>query len=149
MDLFEEGILRGFESGVSRVGFGGFGFEKYKKGEKVEPKFQASYNLNKTLEKYPEFTKEARTEIQTEFVDFPNLHVVNLEALASVLNFLKIYPNPTPNEFKDEIIIKYFSRLFPDKDLTPEERKNLITRLKAQFLKYIVAVKNFRNSEDE
>lgn len=147
MDVYEEKIVSGYEGRV-RGGAAGFGFEKYRRGEKVDPKQQAVYYLNKVLEKYPEFTKEARTEIQLEFANFPNIAVVNLEALAAVLNFLKMYPNPTPEDFKDEIILEFFERLIPDKPISSEEKGRLIIRLKAQFLKYIVAIKTFRNPEE-
>jgi hypothetical protein len=147
MDVYEEGIRSGYEG--ARIGFGGFGIDAYKKGQKVDPSVQAAYNLNKTLEKYPEFSKDARTEIQNEFVTFPDIAFINLEALASVLNFLKIYPNPTPEQFRDNIIIEYFTRLMPDKPLSNDDRSRLILRLKAQFIKYIVAIKNFREMRDE
>ena len=149
MDIFEEEVKTGFEGGAVRVGFAGFGFERFRKGEKVDPKIQASYNLNKTLEKYPNFSKESRTEIQNEFANFPNLQVLNLETLASVLNFLKFFPDPKPKDFKNEVIVVYFSRLIPDKSLPVEEMDRLILRLKAQFLKYIVAVNEFRREQEE
>lgn len=147
MDYYEEKIVSEF-TGKPRTTFGGFGFDKYKLGERVDPRYQAAYNLNKTLEKYPEFTKEARMDIQNEFVNFPDIAVVNLEAIASVLNFLKLYPDPKPEHFRDEIIVEYFSRLIPDKKLTEEQRAKLIIRLKAQFLKYIVAIKVFREGDE-
>lgn len=149
MDVYEEGIRTGFEGGAARVGFEGFGFQRFRRGEKIDPRLQAAYNLNKTLEKYPEFTKEARTEIQNEFANFPNLNVLNLEALASVLNFLKFFPEPKPEDFRDENIVEYFSRLLPDKPLPADEKARLIIRLKAQFLKYIVAVNEFRREISE
>src|SRR5204863_8591038 len=99
-----------------------------------------AYNLYKTLEKYPEFTKDARSRYQAEFVDFPGIESMNLEALASVLTFLKNYPRPSPENFRDEVIIEYFTRLIPTKEILPEDRKRLIIKLKALFLKYIVAI---------
>ena len=147
MDVYEENVRSGYEG--ARVGFGGFGIDAYKKGQKVDPNVQAAYNLNKTLEKYPEFTKDARTQIQNEFVNFPDIQYVNLEAFSSVLNFLRTYPHPTPNEFRDEIIVEYFSRLLPDKPMTKEEKARIILRLKAQFIKYIVAINEFRQREDQ
>ena len=147
MDVYEEGVRSGYAG--ARVGMGGFGIDAYKKGQKVDPKIQAAYNLNKTLEKYPEFSKDARTEMQNEFSSFPDIAFVNLEAFAAVLNFLKVYPNPKPEQFRDEIILEYFTRLIPDKAITSDERLRLILRLKAQFIKYIVAIKNFRESRDE
>ena len=151
MDLFEEEVRGGYDpkEGFSRIAFGGFGIEKYKRGERVDPKVQAAYNLNKTLEKYPEFTKDARMQIQAEFSKFPNIAVMNLETIAAVLNFLRFYPNPTPNEFKDDIIVEFFSRLLPDKSISSTERQNLIIRLKAEFLKYIQAILAFRSEETE
>ena len=147
MDVYEEGIKSGFEG--ARVGFGGFGIDAYKKGQKVDPKVQAAYNLNKTLEKYPDFTKDLRTQIQNEYVNFPDIQFVNLETFASVLNFLRQYPNPTPNEFRDEVILEYFSRILPDKVMSVDDKARLILRLKAQFIKYIVAIKSFQEKLSE
>lgn len=112
-----------------------------------DPTAIASYNLYRTLEKYPDFTKEARTAIQNEFINFPDLPILHLETLASVINFLRDIPNPTPNDFKDENIMPYFTRLIPDKPTTAEEKKRLMIRLKAEFLTYIIAVKAFRSEE--
>ena len=148
MDIYKEELVTEYE-GTGRTGYKGFGFEKFRTGEKVEPKYQAAYNLNKTLEKYPGFTKEARSEIQEEFVDFPDLHVLNLEVLASVLDFLRLIPQPTPEDFRDEVIGVYFERLIPTKPITSAEKTLIYIRLKAQFLKYIVAILNFRTSEEE
>ena len=111
------------------------------------PQAVASYNLYKTLEKYPDFTKEARNTIKNEFANFPDLPVLNLETLASVINFLKDIPNPTPEDFTDENILPYFSRLIPDKPMNADERKRILIRLKAQFLIYIRAVRTFRENQ--
>jgi len=149
MDVYEEGIRTGFEGGAARVGFEGFGFERFRKGEKVDPGLQAAYNLSETLKKYPGITKEERTEIQNEFAPFPNLKNLNLEVLASVLTFLKFFPEPKPEDFEDDNILDYFSRLIPDKPLSSSEKARLYIRLKAQFLKYIVAVNTFRRGEED
>ena len=135
MDVFEEGLRKGFESGASRVGFAGFDFRK------KDPKALAAFNLNRALSDYPEFTKEARTNIQNEFYDMPNLSVMNLPVLAAVLSFLRAYPEPTPEDFQDETIVEYFKNLFPDR---LEDRERFIIRMKAQFLKYIIAVKDYQ-----
>jgi hypothetical protein len=149
MNYFEEGVKSGYDAGEkgSRVGYE-IGFKPGPGRVKVDPSVLAAYKLNKILEKYPEITKDARNQIQSEFEGFTDLPVLNLEAFASVLTFLRDYPNPTPNEFKDEIIAQYFVRLLPVKEISSEERKRLIIRLKAQFLKYIVAIKNYRESFD-
>ena len=146
MDVYKEGIRRGYDpkEGFARVTARGFGFDKYRRGEKIDPKEQAAYNLNKILEKYPDFTKEARSEIQSEFVKFPTIATINLEALASVLSFLKYHPNPKPAHFKDENILPYFSRLIPVKQMPSEDLQIYIIRLKAEFLKYIIAINAFR-----
>ncbi len=47
MDYYEEKIVSEF-TGKPRTTFGGFGFDKYKLGERVDPRYQAAYNLNKT-----------------------------------------------------------------------------------------------------
>ena len=142
-------IRRDYEpmyEGGSRVGF-----EQGRVGRmKVPPNELAAYNLYKTLEKYPEFTKEARSRFQAEFVDFPGIETMSLEVLSSVLTFLKNHPKPTPENFRDENISEYFTRLFPTKEISAEERKRLVIKLKSLFLKYIVAIFSFRaEREDE
>lgn len=148
MDVFEEGIRKDYEpmrEKGSRVGF-----EAGQVGRrKVAPSELAAYNLFKTLEKYPEFTKEARSDAQAEFSGFNDLAVMNLETFASVLTFLKHFENPSPADFKDEVILPYFSRLLPTRDITEEERKRLIVRNKAVFLKYIRAILSYRASREE
>ncbi len=142
----EEEIKKDYEpfEGGSRVGF-----DTGRVGRvKVSPNELAAYNLYKILEKYSEFTKEARSRIQTEFVDFPGLDSMNLEALASVLTYLKTYPQPSPESFRDEVISEYFTRLLPTKKITSEEKKRLLIKLKSLFLKYIVAIYSFRASEE-
>ena len=143
----EEEIKKDYEpfEGGSRVGF-----DMGRVGRvKVSPNELAAYNLYKILERYPEFSKEYRSRIQTEFVDFPGLDSMNLEALASVLTYLKTYPQPSPESFRDEIISEYFTRLLPTKEVTGEEKKRLLIKLKSLFLKYIVAIYSFRASENE
>lgn len=154
MNVYEEGIRKDSEyEEKSRVGF-----EVGRVGRmKVSPSELASYNLYKTLEKYPEFTKEARSSIQNEFANFPGLETINLEVFSSVITFLKTYPKPSSDNFKDETILEYFSRLLPTREICGEEKKRLIIKLKAMFLKYIVAIYSYRasfeipkeNEEDE
>lgn len=143
MDYFEETITTGFDpSGTMRVGFD--------VGRKrMTPNELAALRLYKTLENYPKFTKEARLDIQNEFTDFPDLPILNLELFSSVLAFLHLRPNPTPEDFKDKNIVSYFSRLLPDKNITDVERKRNIVRLKAEFYRYIVAINSYRSEEFE
>lgn len=146
MDVFEEGIRKDFEPMYERSRVG---FERGKVGRvKVPAGELAAYNLYRVLEKYPEFTKEGRAKIQAEFADFPSLETMNLEVFASVLTFLRAHPQPTPDNFKDDNIVEYFSRLLPPKDMSGEEKKRLIIKLKALFLKYIVAIAAHRASID-
>lgn len=140
MEIFEEKIVSDFErtkEGRTRVGFG----EKRLTGQEI-----AGYNLFKALEKYPDFTKEARFDLQEEFVDFKDLGVLNLDTFAAVLAFLKLYPEPTPKNFEKDVL-PYFSRLLPSRKISPEEKKRLTIRLKAQFVKYIRAINLFREEE--
>jgi hypothetical protein len=124
------------------------GFEKGRVGRvKVSPAELASFNLYKVLEKYSEyFTKEARSQIQEEYRNFENLETINLEVFASVLAFLKNHPNPTPDDFKDEVILEYFTRLLPTSSI---DRERIILRLKAEFLKYYTAILAFKYKEQE
>ncbi len=103
-------------------------------------KFSPSYQLLKTLERYDkDFTKEGRYEILNEYEDFPDLGLINLDVFVSVLIFLRRYPEPKPEHFKDEIILPYFDKLFSN-----NKNERTIIRMKAQFLKYIVAINNFK-----
>ena len=130
--------------GKSRVGF-----EAGRIGRvKVSPAELAAYNLYKTLEKYPEFTKEGRHAIQNEFANLPGLETMNLEVFASVLTFLKTN-QPTPETFKTANIEQYFTRLYPTKTISIEDKKQLTTKLKSLFLKYIIAITAYRSSLDE
>jgi hypothetical protein len=110
-------------------------------------KFGPDYYLLKTLEKYPNyFTKEGRYEVQTEYADFPDLGNLNLDVFVSVLIFLRDYPEPKPEYFRDDIIVKYFEDLLPKEK--QGERKRLIIRMKAQFLKYLRAITSFRQERE-
>ena len=145
MDIFEERIVRGYEpiKEGNRVGF-----EMGRVGRfKVKPSVLAAYNLFKVLEKYPEFTKEARGQNQKYYEDMEGLETMNLEAFASVLTFLKNYPAPTPENFEDATILQYFSRLLPKKEVP--DKANIILRLKVQFLKYIVAINTYKQEKEE
>jgi hypothetical protein len=149
MDVYDEKIVQGFTGSSKRVAFGGLGLDKIKTGERIDPRVQAAYNLNKTLEKYPDFTKEARNQIQADYLDCPGIATVNLELLASVLNFLKDYPEPTPDDFRDSVITEYFTRLYPTKTLNSSEKNQMNIRIKAAFLRYIVAVQSFNQADNE
>jgi len=143
MEIYEEKIRTDYEpirNAPSRLGF-----EKGRIGRvSVSPLELAAYKLYKVLEKYPDFTKEARSQIQEEYKNFEGLDTLNLEVFASVLTFLK-YHKPSPENFKDEVISEYFSRLTP----TNATDKNRTLRLKAEFLKYIVAIKEFKKDQEE
>lgn len=139
MEIEQEVFAETYEGG--RIGFAQL-------SRKRDPQSLAAFNLQRTLEKYPAFTKEARQDIQNEFSDFPDLPVLNLEMLASVLDFLKDHSTPTPADFEDDVILEYFSRLLPDK-LNPKERERVIIRLKASFLRYIRAISSFRRRDED
>ena len=137
MEFFEEGIKTDFGSDLSRLTFQSYDLRS------KDPKYLAAYNLNRALMKYPDFTEQARTNIQNEFLDMPDLAVLNIDTLAAVLAFLKNYPEPTPETFQDEIILEYFENLIPNKP-----QKNINMLLKAQFLKYIRAIKTYQGVEE-
>ena len=145
MDVFEEGISKSYEP-IKDIGSRA-GFERGRVGRvKVSPSELAAYNLYKVLEKYPEYTKEARGQIQNYYKDFDGLETMNLPIFASVLSFLKRYPNPSPDSFKDENIMEFFINFIPE---DAQDKKRLVTRLKAQFLKYIVAIKTYQSEKEE
>ncbi len=105
----------------------------------------AGWKLNQELEKYPEFTKENREDLQNEFTDMPGIRTMNMKVLAAVLAFLKAINNKvTPNMFSDTIIRPYLSRLLPI-DVSRQKLNRLKLRYKAQFLIYIRAIELFRS----
>ncbi len=112
----------------------------------MSPNELASWKLNQALEKYPIFTEDARQNYQNEFVDMPGLRTMNMKVLAATLSFLRSINNkPTPDTFKDNIILPHLNLLLPTKEISPDERKRLIIRFKAQLLIYIQAIEIFRN----
>ena len=148
MDVFKEGIVKTFEP-IKEIG-SRVGFERGRIGRvKVPPSELAAYNLYKVLEKYPEYTKEARGQIQNYYKDFEGLESMNLQIFASVLGFLKRYPNPTPDSFKDENILEFFTSPINFIPEDSQDKKRIIIRLKAQFLKYIVAIKAYQSEKEE
>lgn len=105
----------------------------------------ASWKLNQSLKKYHTFTEEARQDLQNEFVEMPSLRTMNMKVLAATLSYLRSIGNrPSPATFKDEIILPYLNLLLPTGEMTPDERKRLIIRFKAQILIYIQAIEIFR-----
>ena len=142
MDIFEEGVRREYEprKGGGRVARTSFENLKYKK----DPKFLAAYNLNKALERFPAFTSDARSLLQNEFTELPDLPTTNLNLLASVLDFLRKYPNPKPKHFTYEILKPYFFEFLIEK-MSKDEREQYFIRFKAYFLKYLVIVNQYRS----
>ncbi len=114
----------------------------------MTPNELAAWKLNQALQKYPLFTEDARQNLQNEFVDMPGLRTMNMKVLAATLSYLRAIDNkPTPNTFKDKIILPHLNLLLPTGDLTPDERRRLIIRFKAQILIYIQAIEIFRAAE--
>lgn len=148
MDVFKEGLVNTYEP-IKEIG-SRVGFERGRIGRvKVSPSELAAYNLYKVLEKYPQYTKESRGQIQNYYKDFEGLETMNLEIFASVLSFLKRYPEPTAESFKDENILEFFNSPinFIPEDAT--DKKRIIIRLKAEFLKYIVAISTYKQEKEE
>lgn len=110
----------------------------------MTPNELAGWKLNQALEKYPEFTKDAREDAQNEFTGMPGLRTMNMKLFAATLNFLRGVGNVTPNSFKDETIIPYMNQLINIDKKDQEETKRLIIRYKAQILMYIRAIQIFR-----
>lgn len=138
MDLFEETVRKEYEPIREKGRLG------ITKGNKLDPYVLAKHRLGESLKKYQDFSKADRKNLQDEFSGFVDLPVLNLETFAAVLSFLKDFPSPTPDNFVDDIISPYFTRLLPTKNISPQEKKELFIRLKAQFLKYIVAIYTYR-----
>jgi len=111
----------------------------------MTPNELASWKLNQALEKYPNFTKEARENAQNEFVDMPGLRTMNMKLFAATLDFLRAINNePTPASFTDQIIIPHMTQLVNIEKINQEETRRLIIRFKAQMLMYIRAIQIFR-----
>ena len=111
----------------------------------MTPNELAAWKLNQALEKYPNFTKEARENAQNEFVDMPGLRTMNMKLFAATLNFLQSINNqPTPTSFTDEVIIPHMSQLINIEKINQEDTRRLIIRFKAQILMYIRAIQLFR-----
>lgn len=113
----------------------------------MTPNEMAAWKLNQALAKVAEnFTADARQQAQNEFVDMPALRTMNMKVLAVTLSFLHDIVNPTPQNFRDEVILPYIERLLPEK-LNPQDRQRLILRFKAQILIYIKAIALYREDE--
>ena len=111
----------------------------------MTPNELAAWKLNQALEKYPEFTKEARENVQNEFVEMPGLRTMNMKLMAATLSFLQtVRDKPAPASFTDEIIVPHLNQLLPTDKLDQEEIRRLIIRFKAQMLMYIRAIQIFR-----
>jgi hypothetical protein len=115
---------------------------------RMTPNKLAAWKLNQALENYPNFTEDARQNLQNEFVDMPQLRTMNMKVLAATLSFLQAVNNqPTPNAFRDEIILPHINILLPTTEISPDEKRRLIIRFKAQILIYIQAIEIFRTPE--
>lgn len=111
----------------------------------MTPNELAAWKLNQALEKYPEFTKDARENAQNEFVDMPSLRTMNMKLLATTLSFLRSINNkPTAQTFADNVIIPHMSQLLPIDKTDQDETRRLIIRFKAQMLMYIRSIQIFR-----
>lgn len=111
------------------------------------PNELASWKLNQSLQKYPTFTQDARQEYQDEFLNMPNLRNMNMKVLAATLSFLQSNPNPTPETFKDSNILPHINLLISTKTMDENEKKRLIVRYKDMILIYVIAVDNYRKSQ--
>lgn len=113
----------------------------------MTPNELAASKLNQALEKYPEFTKDARSNFQNEFVEMPGLRTMNMKLFAATLSFLRAINNQiTPNSFADSIIVPHMSQLLNTDKIDEDELKRLIIRYKAQMLMYIRAIQIYRES---
>lgn len=111
----------------------------------MTPNELAAWKLNQALEKYPEFTKEARENAQNEFADMPGLRTMNMKLLAATISFLRaVNDQPTPQTFKDELILPHMNQLLPTDKTDQDEIRRLIIRFKAQMLMYIRAIQIFQ-----
>ena len=135
--------------GISQMGGISSVLQKQISRQHMTPNELAAWKLNQALEAYPKFTKDARNNAQSEFVNMPSLRTMNMKLLAATLSFLLEVggsENITPASFQDEIIIPHIKPLLPN-NLNPKELFRLTVRFKAQILMYVIAINNFRESE--
>lgn len=106
----------------------------------------AALKLNQALMAYGNFTAAARQQAQDEFVSMEVLPTMNMKVLAATLSFLYDVREPTPANFRDEVILPYIEGLLPA-NLKAQDRQRLIIRFKAQILTYIRAIQLHREDE--
>ena len=114
-----------------------------RRGRIMDRQQQASWQLNKALSNFEGFGEEARLSLQEEFIRLPSLKVMNMEALAATLAFLRAFPQPSPQSFQDNNILPFINKVLPP-DLKGSEKQRAITRYKTQILRYVRAVSDFR-----
>ena len=112
----------------------------------MTPNEMAAWKLNQALTSHGNFTAEARQQAQNEFVEMPVLRTMNMKVLAATLSFLQDVIDPTPANFRDEVILPYIEGLLPT-NLKPQDRQRLIIRFKAQILTYVKAIRLYREDQ--
>lgn len=117
------------------------------RGGFMTPSQAAAWNLYKSLKNYSNIADTERQSYQSEFMNMPNLKSMNMETLAAVLSFLKDH-EPSVENFKNDVIVQYMHRLIKE-PVSDEERAKLIIMFKAQFLRYIRAIINYREEDVE
>ena len=129
------------------LGIAGAVGETRKLGRKaMSPEQLAAWKLYQELENFPVFTKQARQGLLEELTNLPNLRSMNMKALAATLSFLQTVKSPTVNSYKDRIILPHIEKVLPLKQMSSEERTRLIVRYKAQILRYVKAIQNYRSN---
>ena len=112
----------------------------------MTPNEMAAWKLNQALTHHGNFTAEARQQAQNEFVEMPVLRTMNMKVLAATLSFLQDVIEPTPANFRDEVILPYIDGLLPT-NLKAQDRQRLIIRFKAQILIYVKAIRLYREDQ--
>ena len=104
--------------------------------------------LSKSLESY-NVSDILKREIISEAIRLDTVTTMNMATLASVMVYLRNYPEPEPDDFTDEILAPYLDTLMQDFITPPKatgdpptlrEQEDVRYRYKQTILRYILKV---------
>lgn len=117
-----------------------------KRREDRTPLETSLYNINKALETYfPAFNEEERQDIQNQYSQMTVIKTMNPKAFAATVAFITNNPidRLSADKFKDENILQYINPVLSTK-IKEDDLQKIRTRYKAQILRYIRAILNYR-----
>lgn len=100
------------------------------------PVDRALINLKKALSQHHEI-QDVKFLVE-KYSRMPNIYSINPKLFALTLAFMVKYPNPSPEEFKDQVILPYIDRLISDK-----QNQELILKYKESILRYVILINDF------